>query len=56
MTPSFKLNLAKFKILTKFDLNQWHLVVYFSKKIILVKTWYKTYNTKFLPIIKAFKT
>lgn len=32
------------------------MVIYFLRKIILAKNRYKTHNTKFLAIIKAFKT
>ena len=35
----------------KSDFNQWHLVIYFSKKIILIGTWYKIYNAKLLVIV-----
>lgn len=35
---------------------QWHFIPFFFKKMILAKTWYKTYNQKFLAIIKIFKT
>lgn len=45
------LNFSKFE-----DISQWHLVVFFSKKMIVVETWYKTYNQKLLGIVWAFKT
>ena len=32
------------------------MVAYFSKKLILAETWYKTHNGELLLIIKAFKT
>ena len=38
------------------DLDQWHLVAYYSQKMILAKTQYKTHDFKFLAIVKAFKT
>ena len=37
------------------NLGQWHLVAYFLQKIILAKTWYKTYNNELFTIIKIFK-
>ena len=37
-------------------LNQWHLVAYFSGKIISVKTRYKTHDAELLPIVEAFNT
>ena len=43
-------------VVTKADLNQWYLVAFFLRKMILVKTWYKTYNGELLAIVKAFKT
>ncbi len=42
--------------LTLNNLSQWHLVAFFSKKIILAETWYKTHDSELLAIIKAFKT
>lgn len=36
-------------------LDQWHLVVFFSQKIILSERYYKTYNGKLLAIIEVFK-
>ena len=42
--------------LTKSDFGQWHLVAYFSGKMILAKTRYKTHNAELLAIIEAFKT
>ena len=44
------------KIVTKADLSQWHLVAFFSKKMISAEIWYKTHNGKFLAIVKVFKT
>ena len=43
-------------IVTKADLSQWHLVAFFSRKMILIETQYRTHNGKLLAIIKAFKT
>ena len=42
--------------LDKSDFGQWHLVAYFSRKIIPAETQYKTHNAELLAIIKAFKT
>ena len=58
---SVVLNLLIFKItldgiVTKTNLSQWHLIAFFSRKIISAKTWYKIYSGKILAIIKAFKT
>ena len=38
------------------DLGQCYLVNYYLYKMILAKTWYKTYSDKLLAIVKAFKT
>ena len=35
---------------------QWHPVAYFLHKMIPAKTWYKTHDGEFLPIVEAFKT
>ena len=56
VTSSFELNLAKSKVLTKPDLNQWHPVAYFSREMIPAKTWYETHDAKLLAIVEAFKT
>ena len=45
-----------FTQLTSDNLGQWHLVVFFSIKIIPVKTCYKIYNNELLASIKVFKT
>ncbi len=37
-------------------IDQWHPVVFFSQKMILAETRYKTYNQELLAIIEAFKT
>ena len=42
-------------IVIKTNLGHWHLVVFFFRKIILVKTKYKTHNSKLFIIIKIFK-
>ena len=42
--------------LTLDDLGRWHPVAFFSCKIILMETRYKTHNNEFLAIVKAFKT
>ena len=38
------------------DLDRWHPVAYFSRKIIPAKTRYETYNSEFSAIVEAFKT
>ena len=43
-------------VVTKADLSEWHLVAFFFRKIIPVKTRYETHNGKLLAIVKAFKT
>ena len=45
-----------FSQLTSDNLGQWHLIAFFSRKMILAETWYETYNRELLAIIKAFKT
>ena len=42
--------------LTLDDLGRWHLVAYYSHKVIPAKTWYKTYNGELLAIVEVFKT
>ena len=44
------------EVVIKTDLSQWHLVAFFSRKIIPVETWYETHDNKLLAIIEAFKT
>ncbi len=39
-----------------YDLDQWHLIAFFSKKMIPVETWYETHNGELLAIVKVFKT
>ena len=43
-------------VITKIDLSQWHLVAFFSRKMIPTETWYETHNSELLAIIEAFKT
>ena len=43
------------RVVTKANLSHWYLVDFFSRKIILPKTWYKTYNSEFLAIVGVFK-
>ena len=42
-------------VITEDNLGQWHLVGFFSKKMISAKIWYKTHNSKLLAIVEAFK-
>ena len=42
--------------LTLDNLGQWHLVAYFSRKIIPGKTCYKTHDDKLLTVVETFKT
>ena len=35
---------------------QWHLIVFYSQKMILAKTRYKTHNGELLVLVEAFKT
>ena len=43
-------------VVTKADLGQWHLVAFFSRKMIPVETQYETPYGKLLAIVEAFKT
>ena len=43
-------------VVTKADLSQWYSVAFFSRKMILAETYYKTHNGKLLAIVEAFKT
>ena len=43
-------------VVTKDDLGQWHLVAFFSRKMIPAETRYKTHDGKFLAIVEIFKT
>ena len=45
-----------FSQLTSYDLGLWHLVAFFSRKMILTDTQYETYDAKLMAIFKAFKT
>ena len=38
------------------DSGQWHLVAFFSRKMIPAETRYKTYNQELLAIVEAFET
>ena len=38
------------------NLSQWHIVAFFSRKMIFAKTWYKIYDNELLATIEAFKT
>ena len=42
--------------LTSDNFGRWHLVAFFSQKIIPAKTRYETHDGKFLAIVEAFKT
>ena len=42
--------------LTSDDLGRWHLVAFFSRKMIPVETRYETHDGEFLAIVEAFKT
>ena len=44
------------RVVTKADLGQWHLIVFFSRKMIPAETRYETHNGKLLAIVEAFKT
>ena len=45
-----------FSQLTLDNLGRWHPVAFFSKKMILAKTRYKTHDGQFLAIVETFKT
>ena len=45
-----------FSQLTSDDLGRWHLVAFFSRKMIPVGTRYKTYDGELSAIVEAFKT
>ncbi len=38
------------------DLGQWHLVAFFSRKMIPAETQYETHDGELLAIVEAFKT
>ena len=42
--------------LTSDNLNQWHLVAFFLRKMIPAKTRYETHNSELLAIVEVFKT
>ena len=42
--------------LTSDDLGQWHLVTFFSQKMISTETRYETHDSELLAIVEAFKT
>ena len=42
--------------LTLDNLGQWHLIAFYSQKMIPTKTWYKTHDGELLAIVEAFKT
>ena len=42
--------------LTLDNLSRWHLVAFFSRKMISAKTWYETHNNELLAIVEAFQT
>ena len=42
------------RVAIKTDLDQWHLVVFFFRKMIPVETQYKTHHNKLLAIVEAF--
>ena len=43
------------EVVIKTDLDQWHQVAFFSRKMIPAETWYKTHDGKLFAIVKAFK-
>ena len=43
------------KIITKTDLSQWYLVIFFLRKKILTKTQYETHDSQLQAIVKVFK-
>ena len=42
-------------VVTKTNLDQWHPVAFFFRKMIPVETWYETHNGELLAIVEAFK-
>ncbi len=38
------------------EIVQWHLVTFFSQKMILAETWYKSHDQEPLAIIEVFET
>ncbi len=45
-----------FNQLTSDDLGWWHLIAFFSKKMILVDTWYETHDKELLAIVETSQT
>ena len=43
-------------VVTKTNLDQWHPVAFFFRKMIPAETWYETHDGKLLAIVEAFKT
>ncbi len=43
-------------ISSKSEIGQWHLVAFFSQKMIPAKTRYKTHDQELLAIVEVFKT
>ncbi len=43
-------------ISSKSEIGQWHLVAFFSRKMIPPKIQYKTYDQELLAIVEVFKT
>ena len=43
-------------VVTNADLGQWHSIVFFSRKMIFIETYYKTHDGKLLAIVKTLKT
>lgn len=41
---------------SKPEIGQWHLIAFFSQKMIPTETRYKTYDQELLSIVKTFKT
>ncbi len=56
-TDAFYYTISRiFSQLTLDDLGRWHLVAFFSRKMIPAETWYGTHDGKLLAIVKVFKT
>ena len=43
-------------VVAKIDLDQWHPIAFFLRKMILAETQYKTHDGKLVAIVKALKT
>ena len=37
------------------DLDQWHPIAHYLRKMILAKTWFKSHNSEFVAIVELFK-